>query len=312
MESVLHKTNTQHTPSVMSKKKRVRFIINPHSGAHKSINVETLIDQELDKTHFEYDIAYTEYAGHATELAAEAVSEGCDIVVAVGGDGSVNEVAKSLINTETVLGILPAGSGNGFAMHLGWGRDMASVLRRFSSAKIEIIDTCLMNNRPFINLAGVGFEAKVVYKTRNAPKRGFQAYLKGFFNQLFSYKFKEYTVKIDNKIIVTEALTITVANAPMYGYNFIIAPLAKLDSGKLEVVVIKRAQKFRYLMTAIRMFTGNINKSPVVKHFTGEKIEIMLNESDFAQVDGEGYPIETEKLVFTVKHLSLKVLVPSC
>lgn len=318
MNSVLQTIKTQYIPSPqeslqtgLADKKRVRFIINPHSGVQKRINLEMLIAQELDKTHFQYDIAYTEYAGHATELAAQAVSEGCDIVVAVGGDGSVNEVAKSLINTDTVLGILPAGSGNGFAMHLGWGRDMASVLRRFSAAKVEIIDTCLMNNRPFINLAGVGFEAKVVYNTRNAPKRGFQGYVKGFFNQLFTYKFKNYTIKIDGKIIESEALTITVANAPMYGYNFVIAPLAKLNSGKLEVVVIKRAQRLRYLMTVIRMFTGSINKSPLVTHFSGEKIEIALNEPDFAQVDGEGYPIETEKLVFTVKHLSLKVLVPN-
>jgi diacylglycerol kinase (ATP) len=311
MNSILQKTNTQCPPSVRGEKKRIRFIINPHSGVRKRLNLESLIAQELDKTQFDYHIAYTEYAGHATELAAEAVSEGCDIVVAVGGDGSVNEVAKSLIDTDTILGILPAGSGNGFAMHLGWGRDIAAVLKRFSTAKVEIIDTCLMNDRPFINLAGVGFEAKVVYNTRNAPKRGFQGYLKGFLNQLFNYKFQQYKIKIDNQIFETEALTITIANAPMYGYNFIVAPQARYNDGKLEVVIIKRTHRLRYLATSFRMINRTINRSPLVKRFSGEKIEIFLNEPDFAQVDGEGYPIENEKLVFTVKPLSLKVLVPS-
>jgi diacylglycerol kinase (ATP) len=312
MDSVLHKTNTHYLSPTVSEKKRVRFIINPHSGVRKRINLENLIAQELDTAQFDYHITYTEYAGHATELAAEAVSEGCDIVVAVGGDGSVNEVAKSLIDTNTVLGILPAGSGNGFAMHLGWGRDIAAVLRRFSAAKIETIDTGLMNDRPFVNLAGVGFEASVVFNTRNAAKRGMQGYIKGFFNQLFSYKFKKYNIKVDNETFETEALTITVANAPMYGYNFIVAPLAKYNDGKLEVVVFKKAKKLRYVITTMRMLNRTVNKSPLVKRFSGEKIEISLKEPDFAQVDGEGYPIENEKLVFTLKPLSLKVLVPSC
>jgi diacylglycerol kinase (ATP) len=311
MDSVLHKTKTQYTPSVSGEKKRVRFIINPHSGVRKRINLENLIAQELDKTQFDYHITYTEYAGHATELAAEAVTEGYDMVVAVGGDGSVNEVAKSLIGTDTVLGILPAGSGNGFAMYLGWGRDITTVLRRFNTAKIETIDTGLMNDRPFVNLAGVGFEASVVFNTRNAQKRGMQGYIKGFFNQLFSYKFKTYKIKVDNQSYETDALTITVANAPMYGYNFIVAPLAKYNDGKLEVVVFKKARKLRYLVTTFRMLNRTVNKSPLVKRFSGEKIEISLKEPDFAQVDGEGYPIENEKLVFTVKPLSLKVLVPS-
>jgi diacylglycerol kinase (ATP) len=310
MNNILHKTSTLSPPSVSGEKKRVRFIINPHSGVRKRINLENVIAQKLDNNLFEYEIAYTEYAGHATDLAAEAVSDGCEIVVAVGGDGSVNEVAKSLIGTDTILGILPAGSGNGFAMYLGWGRDIPSVLRRFSTAKVETIDTGLMNDRPFVNLAGVGFEASVVFNTRNAPKRGMQGYIKGFFNQLFSYKFKTYHIKVDNHTYETEALTITVANAPMYGYNFVVAPLAKYNDGKLEVVVFKKARRLRYLMTTFRMLNRTVNKSPLVKRFSGEKIEISLKEPDFAQVDGEGYPIENEKLVFQVRPLSLKVLIP--
>ena len=310
MYSISQKNKPQYTPSVSDDKKRIRFIINPLSGVRKRMSIENLIQKELDKIKFDYEIAYTEYAGHATELATEAVKEGFDIVVAVGGDGSVNEVAKSLIGTNTALGIVPAGSGNGFAMHLGWGRDIATVIRSLGESTVETFDSCLINDRPFINLAGVGFEAKVVDYMHCVKKRGFQAYVKAFFKHLFVYKFKHYHIKIDDEIFETEALTITVANAPMYGYNFIVAPFAKPDDGKLEVVVFKRANRLLYIIASIRMFTKSINQSPIIQRFSGERIEISLKEPDFAQVDGEGYATEEAKLVFTVNPLSLKVLVP--
>ena len=310
MDCILQQNKEKHTPSVMDDKKRICFIINPHSGAHKRTSVENAIQNELDTLKFDYEIAYTEYAGHATELATEAVNEGFDIVVAVGGDGSVNEVAKSLIGTDTALGIVPAGSGNGLAMYLGWGRNIPKAISYFNNSRVQLMDTCLINNRPFVNLAGVGFEAKMADYMHFVRKRGFQAYAKAFFKHLFAYKFKHYQIKIDNQTYETEALNITVANAPMYGYNFIVAPQAKLNDGLLEVVIIKRTLRLRYLATTLRMFTKSINRSAIVKRFSGERIEISLKEPDYAQVDGEGYETEEEKLVFTVNPLSLKVLVP--
>jgi diacylglycerol kinase (ATP) len=306
----LQNNTLKDTPSVSGGKKRVRFIINPYSGVRKRLNLETLIAQELDATQFQFDIVYTEYAGHAIELAQEAALEGLDIVFAVGGDGSVNEVAQGLTDTNTAMGILPAGSGNGFAMYLGWGRNIPSVLRRLSTAKVEVIDTCLLNGRPFVNLAGVGFEAKVAHQLKGSKLRGLQGYAKHFFKHLFGYKFKKYQITVDNQTVITEAFTITVANAPMYGYNFVVAPSAKFNDGQLEVVIFKPANKLRYFFTTLRMLTKSINRSPLVKRLSGKQIDITLFDDDYAQVDGEGFEVEQRKLTFTVKPLSLKVLVP--
>lgn len=311
MVTILQKNlQTNTIPSVYKGKKRVRFIINPHSGVRKRMKLEDVIAEELDTTLFEYDFVYTEYAGHAVELAQEAAQEGFDIVFAVGGDGSVNEVAQGLIGTSTVLGILPAGSGNGFAMHLGWGRDIPSVLRRLHKAKTQTIDTCYLNGRPFVNLAGVGFEAKVAYHLKGSSQRGLQGYAKQFFQHLFRHTFKKYSITVDNQTITSEAFTITVANAPMYGYNFVVAPAAKMNDGLLEVIIFKPANKWRYFVTTLRMLNRSIYKSPLVKRLSGKQVEITLQEDDFAQVDGEGFEVEQRKLVFTVNPLSLHVLIP--
>jgi diacylglycerol kinase (ATP) len=291
-------------------KKRIRFIINPRSGVHKNQSVAAIITQELDTSVFEYDICETEYAGHATELAKEAATEGYDVVVAVGGDGSVNEVATGLLGSKTVLGMLPNGSGNGFAMHLGWGRDVASAIRRLADAMVENVDTGVMNGQVFVNLAGVGFEATVAHHLKGAKQRGFQAYFKSSFDHLFNYKFKKYRISVDDKTLETEALNVTVANAPMYGYNFVVAPLAKLNDGQLEVVVVKKAPWWRYLTDMPRFFNNTLHKSTVVQRLSGKRVEIAIDEPDFAQFDGEGFAINPKNLVFTVNPLSLKVLVP--
>jgi YegS/Rv2252/BmrU family lipid kinase len=292
-------------------KKRIRFIVNPYSGVHKHHAIKDLIAQELDTNVFDYDICETEYAGHATELANEAATEGYDVVVAVGGDGSVNEVAAGLVGSKTVLGMLPAGSGNGFAMHLGWGRDITSVIRRLSEAKIETVDTCAINGRLFVNLAGVGFEATVANQIRGVKKRGFQAYFKSYIDNIFNYKTKKYHIQVDDKILETEALNVTVANAPMYGYNFVVAPLAKLNDGELEVVVIHKAAWWQYLTQMPRMLTNSFHKGEIVERMSGRRVEIGLNEPDYAQFDGEGFAVTNKKLVFTINPGSLNVLVPS-
>lgn len=291
-------------------KKRIKFIVNPRSGVRKKINIESIIEQEIDKEIFDYDIVHTDYAGHATELAAEAAADNFDIVVAVGGDGSVNEVAAGLIGSNTVMGMLPAGSGNGFAMHLGWGRDIANVVRRLGSATPELVDTCQLNGRPFINLAGVGFEAAVAHQIKTNTTRGFKAYFKSSFGNFFSYKFKKYQISVDDEYLETEALNVTVANAPMYGYNFVVAPLAQYNDGKLEVIVIKKASFWRYMTNLHRFLTKTLHESSIVNRLSGERVEIALSEPDYAQFDGEGFAVNQNKLVFTINPLSLNVLVP--
>ncbi len=230
-------------------------------------------------------------------------------MVAVGGDGSINEVAAALIGTEVPLGILPGGSGNGFAMHLGLGRNIKKAIQILNSAQPITIDTCLLNGRPFVNLAGTGFDALVAYKAKKSTLRGLYGYLKFSFLEAWAYHIQPYTLDIDGQTVAEEtALVIEVANAQMFGYNFVIAPQAKLNDGILDVLLVKKVPKWRYLFSLWRFFNQTFHKSSLVKTFAGRRIVIRSDQDMPVHVDGEGYYLGKE-LVFEVVPSSLQVLV---
>ena len=291
------------------RQQKIKFIINPFSGLSKKKNVPALIDKYIDKTKFQYDLAFTEAAGHAITLTEKAVLENYDAVIAVGGDGSVNEVASALIDTDVKLGILPGGSGNGFAMHLGLGRNIRKAIEMLNTAQTILIDSCQLNGRPFVNLGGTGFDALVAYKAKQSTLRGLWAYTKFALLEAWTYPIEKYQVTIDNQVVTEECLVIEVANAQMFGYNFIIAPEAKLDDGLLDVLLVKKAPKWRYLFSLWRFFNASFHKSSLVKSFSGKEVKIVGKKPMPVHIDGEGYYL-AEDLHFTIKPLSLKVLVP--
>lgn len=291
------------------KLKKIRFIINPFAGLSKKRNVPGLIEQYLDKEKYQYDIAFTKEAGHATQLAKEAVEQDYYAVIAVGGDGSVNEVAQALVGQKTKLGILPGGSGNGFAMHLGLGRNIKKAIQILNKAESITIDTAKLNNRLFINLGGVGFDALVAYKTKKSTLRGLWAYTKFAVLEAWRYPIQKYTLHIDNQSIEEECLVIEVANAQMFGYNFVIAPQAKLNDGYLDVLLVKKAPKWRYLLSLWRFFNNSFHKSSLVHTFKGKKIQIVGKTPMPVHIDGEGYYENTE-LCFSINPLSLNILAP--
>lgn len=291
------------------KKQRLLFVINPFAGVGKKKNFQSLLEKNLDKNQFDFSLEYTTHPGHARQLAATAVAEHFDVVVAVGGDGSVNEIASELIDTEVKLGIVPAGSGNGFAGYLGYSRNLSQSIRDLNSAEAIKIDTCLLNDKPYVNVAGVGFDAWVAYKTKTQKFRGFMGYAKTAIQQTLNYDIEKYTIKIDGKTIEREALCIEVANATMFGYNMKIAPLAKLDDGLLDVVIIKKAPKLRYFPSMVRFPMGTIHESSLVEYHTAKKVEIIAKGDCAAHIDGEGF-ISCHNLIFSIKPLSLTVLKP--
>ncbi|MFK7979448.1 MAG: diacylglycerol kinase family protein [Saprospiraceae bacterium] len=293
-----------------SNPQKIRFIINPFSGLSRKKNVPALIEKYINKEKFDYDIAFTEAAGHAIDLTKAAVKENYDIVVAVGGDGSVNEVASALVGTKTKLGILPGGSGNGFAMHLGLGRNIRKAIQMLNTAKTITIDTCQLNGRPFVNLGGTGFDALVAYKAKQSTLRGLYAYTKFAILEAWSYPIEKYTIKIDEKEVTQECLVIEVANAQMFGYNFVIAPQAKFDDGLLDVLLVKKAPKWRYLFSLWRFFNASFHQSSLVTSYTGKDIKIIGKKPMPVHIDGEGYYL-AEDLHFTILPLSLEILVPN-
>lgn len=291
-------------------KKQLVFIVNPISGTKSKENLDTDVSKALDLNLFDYRIAFTEGPLHAVELTKDAVNNKTDIVVAVGGDGTVNEVASALVNSDTRLAVVPYGSGNGFAMHLGLGRNPQKAISFLNDTKELLIDSCRVNEHFYVNLAGVGFDARVAYELKTSKTRGFQAYFKNSFEQGIKYKNQIYKIQYDDsETVEAKFLSITVANASMFGYNFTIAPNADLSDGVLDVVHIKDAPKYKYFANMHRFLNRTILKTPLTHLKFAKKISIKSDQPMYYHVDGEGM-IGEDELVFSILPGSLKVLVP--
>lgn len=297
--------------SSVANRRKVIFILNPISGVNKKSVIEEKIHTYLDKAQYEYEVVYTDHPNHGTEIARDAVEKGYDMVVAVGGDGSVNEVSEGLIGSNVILGIIPAGSGNGYAMHLGIGRNVENAIRILNEGEERIMDTGTINTQPFVNLAGIGFDAKIAYLYRNVKRRGFWGYFQTAIQQATSLKHHTYSVKIDGKEIINgqKCFTIVVANAPMYGYGFIIAPMAVPDDGKLEVVIFHKTPAWRIILSLWRFWNHSMHKTSIADRYVGEVVEVTCHEPSFGHTDGEGFIVEDTQ-VFRIKPRSLKVWVP--
>jgi YegS/Rv2252/BmrU family lipid kinase len=291
-------------------KKTIRFIVNPFSGVSQKQNINELIKKSLDLSLYEYDLIYTEAPMHARELAQQSVKENVNSVIAIGGDGTVNEVAAPLLNTKVNLGIIPGGSGNGFAMHLGIGRNMKKAIRHLNVAKETTIDTCKINDEFYLNLSGVGFDASVAYFTKQSSRRGFKVYFNSAMKEALKYENMHYRIQYDDVVIEDKFLSINVANASMFGYNFRIAPLANLHDGLLDVVMIKDASKARYITSVWRFLNSSLHKSPIVEIIRTKSLIIESNKPMHYHRDGEG-AISTDKLAFSINPLSLRLLVPA-
>ncbi|MEL6862834.1 MAG: diacylglycerol kinase family protein [Bacteroidota bacterium] len=291
------------------KKQSIRFIVNPYSGVSRKKNIALPIRKYLDHQRFDYEICKTEGPGHATVLAREAADAGKDIVVAVGGDGSVNEVAKGLMGTDVSLGILPGGSGNGFAMHLGWGRNIKKAIQLLNHTTKIRIDTCRMNEDFYVNLAGIGFDAWVARQLKQSGVRGFFSYLRWALKGALGYRARKYQLEIDGQQIERECLLVEVANAPMFGYHFEIAPKAKYDDGLLEIILIKKAPKLRYLLSLWRFFNGSAHHSSLVERYTAKTLRVCSEQTMDIHTDGEGFQ-KASCLNFSVNPLSLNILIP--
>lgn len=293
----------------MHERRKIRFIANPYSGAKRKRNLSRLIEEELDHDQFSYELCFTEYAGHAVSLAREGVEAGLYMVVVCGGDGSVNEVAGQLIGTPTILGVLPCGSGNGFAMHLGIGRDVKKAVRFLNQGRPILVDSCLMNGRPFVNLAGIGFDGAVAKRLHESRTRGFKAYFRYTFEEVASFRLPNLRIQLDGHDIQRKCLLLEVANAPIYGYGFSIVPHARINDGQLEVLLVKEAPVWRYILESWRFVTRTFHKSPLVECFTCKEVRIIPEHPTAAHLDGEGFGLEGEA-VFTIRPQSLRVMVP--
>ena len=290
-------------------KRHICFIVNPFSGTSLKNNFAKLVEQNLDLDLFDYEVVFTEHPEHAKEIAKNALHLKRDIVAVVGGDGTVNEVASTLVNTEVPLAVFPGGSGNGFAMHLGIGRNMKRALKLLSRCQEVLIDTCEANNKFFINIAGVGFDAMVANISKKDSARGLWLYVRHTLLKAFSYEEKKLKVHIDDMYFEEEFLTISAANGSMFGYNFRIAPKALLTDGYLDIVLIRKAPIWRYMISFWRFLNRTAEKLDFVDYINCKKLTISSEEEVYFHLDGEGLGKLTH-LEVEIKPASLKVFVP--
>jgi len=290
-------------------KKKILFIINPKSGIGKYKLLASYIENALDKDLFDYDILYTKYAGHGTELAQEAVRKSYDIVVVSGGDGTLNEIAKALVGSETLLGIIPVGSGNGLAHHLKIPINPIQAIEIINKTKSITIDTAYVNNNLFVSIAGVGFDALVAKKFTKVKRRGFLSYFKIIAKEYPKYKPLNYVINIDGKQFARKALFISFANSDQFGYNTTIAPKAIIDDGMIDVCIVKKIPIIELPFLAHLLYWKQIDKSKFIETIKGKKIIIEQEKKSTVNIDGEAVKLEKD-LVVKINPLSLKIIIP--
>ena len=282
--------------------KKILFIVNPISGKGKQKNIASLIERYLDKDKFSFKLKFTAHQNHAREIILKQ-QDYFDILIAVGGDGSVNQMGALLINSQVIFGIIPAGSGNGLARHLNIPIDFKGAIEVINSYREPMkIDVAKINEKYFLSTVGTGFDAHVAWKFSTSSTRGFLTYAKITLGELFKYRIKKYQLIFNNQIIEIPAFIITIANSNQYGNNAYISPESKLNDGFLRLIIVKPFPFYYMPLLIFRLFNKSLLKSKFVDHFTLKKLGI---NSPFqkVQLDGESVTIR--------RKINIKII-PNC
>lgn len=272
--------------------KKIIFVVNPISGTQSKELILSLLETKMDKAKYTWDVAYTERAGHAVEIAAKAAKEGIDVVVAIGGDGTINEIARSLVHTDTALGIVPCGSGNGLARHLHIPMDPKKALDILNDGCTDIIDYGKINESKFFCTCGVGFDAFVSLKFAHAGKRGLLSYLEQTLQESLKYQPETYELETENGITNYKAFLIACGNASQYGNNAYIAPQATLTDGLLDVTILEPFTMLDVPSLAFQLFNKTIDQNSRIKTFRCKKLCIRRTTPGVVHFDGD--PMQTE------------------
>ncbi len=275
----------------MTEKKKIVFILNPISGTHSKEEIPELIEATLDTQLFKYEIRVTEYAGHAAEIAKACVDDQVDVVVAVGGDGTVNEVARSLVHSQSALGIIPCGSGNGLARHLCIPLDIKKAIGIINTCKIEAFDYGVINELPFFCTCGMGFDAFISLKFAESGKRGPITYVENVLKEGLKYKPETYEVVDETSATKHKAFLIACANASQYGNNAYIAPGATMKDGEMDVIVMEPFDALEAPQIAADLFFKTLNRNSKIKTFRTKRLHIHRKEPGAIHYDGD--PIMT-------------------
>jgi diacylglycerol kinase (ATP) len=289
--------------------KNILFIINPISGVGKQKGIEKLLREGIDPARYTFSIAETEHPGHAVTLSREASAKGTEIVVAIGGDGTVNETATGLVGTKTALGIIPTGSGNGLSRHLGIPMNIRKAIAIINGGKVIPIDTATINDNFFVSVAGVGFDAAVAKKFAEAPRRGFNTYFQITTSSYKNYKPKKYTLIIDGVEITRRALLVSFANSNQWGNNITIDPGASVEDGFIDVCIVTKVPYWKTLFLAPLLFMKKFHETSYVEIIRAKEVQLKRKKGKSVHLDGDPKKLGKE-LNIRILPLSLNVVIP--
>jgi len=266
----------------------ILVIINPISGVRPKDEIPKLVREVLTaEKGCDVDIRFTEYAGHASALAKEAVEKEIDTVVAIGGDGTVNETARSLIGSKVKFGIVPMGSGNGLARHAQIPLDLTRALECILEGHAELVDYGTVNDQIFFCTAGIGFDAQVSARFAELGARGPINYLRSFISLIGDYKPATYEIFTDDGEVKEQAFMIAIGNASQWGNNAYITPHASMQDGLLDVTLVKPFPYIQVPHMALQLFTRQLDTNPNILSFRSSHIRIVMPQPDVIHVDGE-------------------------
>lgn len=288
-------------------KTKTLVIVNPISGVGRQRRIETILKHNLNHDLFDYTVRYTEHIHHGTQLAREAADSGYHCVVAVGGDGSVNDVVQGIKGTDTRLAIIPCGSGNGLARSLKLPLQPWLAVRVLNQQFEQTIDSIVVNGRwVVVNAAGCGFDAYIARLMHSAKTRGLAAYTNLVLREYSRYKNSDYHIVVDGRQYYRNAWFIAVANSQQFGYNLAVAPKAKLDDGLMDISILDKVPVDHLGITAPLAFTNHLDLSQHVEMFRAKDLLIEGNVDRWVNLDGEGENIG-RSVHFQIHPASVKI-----
>jgi YegS/Rv2252/BmrU family lipid kinase len=273
------------------------------------MKIPGLIDAILDRSKFNPNFSFTEYIGHASEIAEEASGKNFDIIVAVGGDGTINEIATKVMQQDKILGIIPFGSGNGLARFLKIPMNTVKAIEVINNRHTMLIDTGKFNDKHFFNMAGMGFDAHISSVFAGNKSRGLTGYLRLGLKEVLDYKAQSYHLNIDGVDYVKKAFVISLANSSQYGNNAHISPAASITDGLLDVCIVKEFPMYKLPFLGYEMIRGITNRSDLVEIIRGKQIRINRENDDAIHIDGEPFFMGKE-IDVSIAPLSLKIITP--
>lgn len=269
----------------------ILFIVNPTAGKGKAKALVPLIERECREKKIDYEIKYTSAPGDGTSIGAWGAKKGFERIIAVGGDGTVNEVLNGIVGTNSTLGVIPGGSGNDFIRSINKHKEMEEIIYDNIYGNIAKCDIGLCNGKYFINVASSGFDAQVVIETINAKKifSGSLAYIAALIKTIFMYRGSRISVKIDEAEFDENTLLVAVANGRYYGGGMLPAPEAKIDDGYFHICHIKQPGKIKMLALFPKFIKGKHESIKEVSMFKGKNIKIESKGELPVNVDGETF-----------------------